>query len=482
MAFGQSIRFAKAFVEVGLDATEAQRGLRQFRNQFRSMRRIGIGVGSAMTAAFTPVVGIMAKATQEAARFEETINRFRQTFGRFANESQRFTDRLVKDLGQSREAMTAAMADFGQMLRRFGGERAASISQTLTMRAIDVASQQNRRFVDVQRDFMSMLAGSSEVVEKYGVNVKVAAVNQELLNNQIDPKQATDYQKTLARINILMRQTSQAQGDAARTQGSLTNQWRQAQNQIQNTLLEIGTELLPSVTQAVRDLNKALKQSTDSFKTLGEVGGVAARDITGGNAEVFGFTPESRMNRLIGGRQRYGEVGGRLVELLTGGGGLGPSSVFMKTQQLQRQSGRLAMRRLNREPENRSAQQPKPPPQPELPGFGDIGQGYLGTALGNLASTAGFRSRAFVRGMTRQFGPQIMDARRGLKEQIKGMRAVRDAQLRAPRSSHETFSVAAFGGDFTARGMRSTENVQMQLLEVNKEILDFIRNNNVVFG
>ena len=83
--------------------------------------------------------------------------------------------------------------------------------------------------------------------------------------------------------------------------------------------------------------------------------------------------------------------------------------------------------------------------------------------------------------MTRQFGPQLMDAKRGIKEQIKGMRAVRDAQLRAPKSSHETFSTVAFGGDFS-RMSDTVETTQKELLGVTKEMLAYIKENKVVFG
>ena len=48
------------------------------------------------------------------------------------------------------------------------------------------------------------------VMKKYGVIVSEAAVKQELLNQGIDPKTASDQQKVQARMNIIMAGTTAA--------------------------------------------------------------------------------------------------------------------------------------------------------------------------------------------------------------------------------------------------------------------------------
>lgn len=494
MAFGQSIRFAKSFVEVGLDATEAQKSLRKFRNQFRSIRRVGIGVGAGITAAMTPVVALFTKATIAAAEFEETISRFNQEFGRLAPQMRRFTDDLVNGLGQSRQQVTEMMAGFNTLVRRGGAENAARLSQTLTSLTVDLGSFFNRRTVDVQRDLMSMLAGSSEVMEKYGVNVKVAALNQELLNNEIDPKQATEYQKILARINITMRETAQAQGDAARTQGSLTNQYRAAQNQIQNSMLEIGNELLPSITTALQGFNAALRSSKNLLADFAATSGQIARQASGkSDVSIFGLNEEAKLERGLAARRQFGALG-RAGSFFLPGFGLGTGA--MSTEMINR---RLAQIRRGRGSRNRN-----PARASEMQGGGSggdaaggaagagvadmmaatvQGQGALGV-FGRMFETARFRGRSTLRGMIRQFGPGVTDAQRAIKAQIKGMQAIRDEQKKLPVSSHEIFSQSAFGGDFVAlpNQRKVMQDDSRRTAEATEAILEYIKNNSVVFG
>ena len=94
------------------------------------------------------------------------------------------------------------------------------MSKQITALATDLASFNNLADDDVLRDLHAALTGSGEVMKKYGVIVSEAAVKQELLNQGLDPKNATEQQKVMARLAIIMRGTTAAQGDAARSAGS----------------------------------------------------------------------------------------------------------------------------------------------------------------------------------------------------------------------------------------------------------------------
>ena len=103
------------------------------------------------------------------------------------------------------------------------------------------------------------------------------------------------------------------------------------------------------------------------------------------------------------------------------------------------------------------------------------------TAGSQFGKAAGFFGRAFIREQTRAIGPALFDGRRALRHQIRGMQDAAKNRAAMPKSSHETFSVAAFGGDFT-RMSDTVETTQKELLDVTKEMLAFIKENRVVFG
>jgi hypothetical protein len=88
-------------------------------------------------------------------------------------------------------------------------------------------------------------------MKKYGVIVSEAAVKQELLNQRIDPKTATNQQKVQARLNIIMAGTTAAQGDAIRSAGSYANQMKTLSGAMMDLSAAIGTAVLPAVTALV---------------------------------------------------------------------------------------------------------------------------------------------------------------------------------------------------------------------------------------
>ena len=303
MAFGQSIRFAKAFVEVGLDATEAQRNLRTFRNQIKSFRRIGVGVGAGISAAVGPIAGLFAKATVEAAKFNETLSKFNVVFGKLAPNMRRFVDEMTTSLGQSRKQMLQFTSEFQDLLVPLGGapEKAAEMSKQLTRLAVDLGSFNNRNTADVFNDLTSALTGSSETMKKYGVIANETAVKQELLRQGMDPKRATEFEKAVARVNIIMRSTTAAQGDALRTSDSLMNRWKAQENTIRNSLVEIGNELIPLANRGLQIMEQHSKDILDNFVALAKVMNDIGLATTGGRGAQGPGAGTSRADAVFGG-------------------------------------------------------------------------------------------------------------------------------------------------------------------------------------
>ena len=104
--------------------------------------------------------------------------------------------------------------------------------------------------------FQSALVGNHETVRRFGVVITEATLNQELMRMGIEKgsKAATNVQKVQARLNLITRGTADAHGDAARTADSFANRTRALKADLNELAGELGTILLPAVTQIVEEL------------------------------------------------------------------------------------------------------------------------------------------------------------------------------------------------------------------------------------
>ena len=102
------------------------------------------------------------------------------------------------------------------------------------------------------------MSGSSEVLAKYGINTKEAAVSQEALNNGWDPSALTEQQKAMARLAIIAKTLGEqgAIGDAAKTAGSFANVLKKLRASAIDMGTAIGRQLLPPLTAAAARLSR----------------------------------------------------------------------------------------------------------------------------------------------------------------------------------------------------------------------------------
>lgn len=207
-------------------------------------------IGIAVTAAGLAGLASFLPAVNEAARAEEVFSKFGVVFGEAAAGVRLWGEALSEQIGRSEIQIASVASSFQDLLVPVGFDQgpARETSKQLTQLAFDLASFNDQADADTVRDLQAALTGSSETMKKYGVVVNEAAVKQELLNRNLRPEAASEVEKILARLAIIYRQTTAAQGDAARTAGSLTNTLKDVAGEIRDTSAAIGTALLPVVT------------------------------------------------------------------------------------------------------------------------------------------------------------------------------------------------------------------------------------------
>jgi hypothetical protein len=134
----------------------------------------------------------------------------------------------------------------------FARDEAAKLSQQMVQLGVDLGSFNNMADADVIRDLTSAMIGNHETVRKFGVLITEATLKQELLNMGLGDgvKEATNQQKALARLNIIMNSTTDAQGDAIRTSESFANQMKGLSAALRDLRVEFGNEIIPVLKES----------------------------------------------------------------------------------------------------------------------------------------------------------------------------------------------------------------------------------------
>ncbi len=294
-----SVKAGEAYVEIGIRNRIAQgaAGVQSDLNAIgEKVTRLGATIAASSGA-------LLAMPIQAASRMQETMGKFSVVFGDSANDVEKWSDKTANTVGISEEAMASMLASMQDLLVPMGvlPDRATDMSKTLSTLAVDLGSFNNMDTADVFRDLMSAITGEGQVMKKYGVILTETATKQELLNMGLDPKAADDNAKATARMNIILRGTTAAQGDAIRTADSFANQLKKLWATINDASAAMGGAFIDDITALVntavkgvyafrnfvvqnQDLTRAVGVTAISFGAAGTslvALGIAARATAG---------------------------------------------------------------------------------------------------------------------------------------------------------------------------------------------------------
>lgn len=236
----------------------------------RSFSRGVMGAGKIALAGGAVIAGGLAVAIKAASDMQETMNKFNVVFADNSTAVKKWSDDFATRIGRSKKQIADFMAGSQDLFVPLGFEAGAAteLSKQITGLAVDLASFNNTADADALRDLHAALTGSGEVMKKYGVIVSEAAVKQELLNQKIDPKTATEQQKVQARLNLIMRGTTAAQGDAERSSGAFANQVKALKGQISDAAVAIGSAFLPMATKMIAKVREVVTKVSGAMQPL----------------------------------------------------------------------------------------------------------------------------------------------------------------------------------------------------------------------
>tara|TARA_R110002167_G_scaffold198340_1_gene401379 strand:- start:1901 stop:4183 length:2283 start_codon:yes stop_codon:yes gene_type:complete len=239
-----------------------------------------LAVAVAIVAGVARATGALIKLASDAQEMQAKSS---VVFGAYTNDVRLFSQNLARDVGRSSlelEGMAASVQDtFVPM--GFSRREGAELSKTLTKLAVDVGSFNNKADAEVMRAFQSALVGNHETLRQFGVVITEATIKQELLNMGVQggTKAATEQEKVQARLNLLMRGTTDAQGDAARTADSFANRVKALQGQLADLGARLGETLLPVATKVVEVFSEIVETIENVLLKLGIIAPTAAEAI-----------------------------------------------------------------------------------------------------------------------------------------------------------------------------------------------------------
>lgn len=231
------------------------------------------------------VAALAIKALQAVATFvkgshdafvslNESLNAVEVTFGKSAEGVKKLGKEAATSLGLSNaefNSFAVGISAFAQQIAGDSGD-VVGVVDDLTTRVSDFASVMNLEVKDAARIFQSGLAGESEPLRKFGIDVSAATVKTFAYANGIAEagEELTEAQKVQARYGTILEQTDKVAGDFTNTIDEFANAQRVANAEAENAKAAIG-----------QGLDAAFKAATPLIAEAAKGLGVIALSIQG---------------------------------------------------------------------------------------------------------------------------------------------------------------------------------------------------------
>jgi len=215
--------------------------------------------GKAMALAITlPLLGFGAAALKFAGDAEEIQSKFEAVFKQFSED----TEAWISEFAAAVNRNTTDLKEYASVFQDtfvplgFAREEAAELSKRLVELTIDLASFNNASEPETMRALQSAIVGNHETVRRYGIIIDQATIELELMNAGLAEsyEAATAAEKAQARLNLIIKGSADAQGDATRTAESYVNQMKGLKGELKEVGEDIGEVLIPMVLRLVEEV------------------------------------------------------------------------------------------------------------------------------------------------------------------------------------------------------------------------------------
>lgn len=236
-----------------------------------------VGKLVAKFVSISAIVKILKDAIAESMNFTETFNYFNVAMKNYTQQAEDFAEKVNSVMGINVEQWENAQATFMSLGTTFGlsGDKANLMSQQLTQLTYDLASLKNVDPTVALQKMRSAFAGEIEPLRAWGVDLSKA--NLQLAATELGITKTfnamTQAEKAQLRYYVIMKQTTDAQGDMARTLSSPANQLRLLKQALTECARALGNIFIPLLQKVIPILIVFVKILTFVFEAIARLFG-----------------------------------------------------------------------------------------------------------------------------------------------------------------------------------------------------------------
>ena len=297
----------------------AMGGLDKLKGAFSAGVGIGAGAGAvdgalaALSSIGRVAVAQIGSAVDASSRLQQAQGAVSAIFRDSATEVREFASDAANSVGLSSAAFQQQAATIGALLQNLGQTRAESARTATGLIPVgaDLAATFGGTTADAVAAIGSALRGERDPIERYGVSIKEAAVQQKALELGLasSAAQLDDTAKATATLALIQEQARSSQGAFARESDTLAGQQQRLNAEIEDLRAELGEALLPAMTELVQISRDAIPV----IQLVADVIGQAAEAAADGARFVAGFSDEIAAVAKLPGIDQAADALGRLL-------------------------------------------------------------------------------------------------------------------------------------------------------------------------
>lgn len=302
--------FAKLPPQLSKVVTQANRVTAANERQKKSYMSLSSQLNGFMRSAaklvsLKAIATYLGNAAEKFNSYYEAANLFGVSMKGLTGEASTFINKMETLLGIDPTEAMNNMATIQGLTTSFGmaSDKAYVLSKNLTQLGYDLASLKNIPVADAFTKIQAAISGELEPIRRLGVDLSQARLQQELLNLGYSQSVSTLSQadKAVLRYIAIMKQTTDAQGDFARTLSSPANMIRILQAQLNSLARAVGSLLYPALKSILPPLIAAVELVKELVTGIASLMGVkvefpdfsSASDAVGGVTDAMDNTTKA---------------------------------------------------------------------------------------------------------------------------------------------------------------------------------------------
>lgn len=302
--------FAKLPPQLSKVVTQANRVTAANERQKKSYMSLSSQMNSFMRnmaklVSLKAIATYLGNAAEKFNSYYEAANLFGVSMKGLTGEASTFINKMETLLGIDPTEAMNNMATIQGLTTSFGmaSDKAYILSKNLTQLGYDLASLKNIPVAESFTKIQAAISGELEPIRRLGVDLSQARLQQELLNLGYSQSVSTLSQadKAVLRYIAIMKQTTDAQGDFARTLSSPANMIRILQAQMNSLARAVGSLLYPALKSILPPLIAAVELVKELVTGIASLMGVkvefpdfsSASDAVGGVTDALDDTTKA---------------------------------------------------------------------------------------------------------------------------------------------------------------------------------------------